>query len=163
MDDLDTLRFELLSAYLDGEVTASERKQVEHWLDTEPAMQRTYQQLLKLHHGFQQMPVPATQPTTATVEQVLARVGQPQRSRLIRLWGGLGTAIAATVVGFISGIVPGTNLLTPQVARDYPELPADTPIGSVNEPATLMIALERPPVEIPQAVQNNLRSNPSQN
>lgn len=162
MDDLDTLRFELLSAYLDGEVTASERKQVEHWLDTEPEVQRTYQQLLRLHHGFQHMPVPTTQQAAATVEQVLARVGRPQRARLIRLWGGLGTAIAATVIGIVSGIIPGSNILTPQVAQDYPQIPADEPVAN-TEPAALMIALERPPVEIPQAVQNDLRYNPGQN
>jgi anti-sigma factor RsiW len=33
-------RFELLSAYLDGEVTASERKQVEAWLATDRAFQQ---------------------------------------------------------------------------------------------------------------------------
>uniref|UniRef100_A0ACD5GTL5 Anti-sigma factor family protein n=1 Tax=Desertifilum tharense IPPAS B-1220 TaxID=1781255 RepID=A0ACD5GTL5_9CYAN len=36
LDMLKRDRFELLSAYLDGEVTASERQQVENWLDTDP-------------------------------------------------------------------------------------------------------------------------------
>jgi anti-sigma factor RsiW len=35
-------RFELLSAYLDGELTATERRQIEDWLKTAPEVQRLY-------------------------------------------------------------------------------------------------------------------------
>jgi hypothetical protein len=35
-------RFELLSAYIDGEVTAAERKQVEEWLATDPTVQQLH-------------------------------------------------------------------------------------------------------------------------
>lgn len=36
LDNLKRDRFELLSAYLDGEVTSSERHQVEDWLRSDP-------------------------------------------------------------------------------------------------------------------------------
>ena len=35
-------RFELLSAYIDGEVTAAERGQIEQWLTTDPEVQCLY-------------------------------------------------------------------------------------------------------------------------
>jgi len=39
MDMLKRDRFELLSAYLDGEVTAAQRQQVEDWLGNDPEVQ----------------------------------------------------------------------------------------------------------------------------
>lgn len=51
MDELDHCKrdtFERLSAYLDGEVTAAERQQVEAWLATDSEAQRLYQRLLNL-------------------------------------------------------------------------------------------------------------------
>jgi len=36
LDSTQQSRFELLSAYLDGEVSPQERKQIHHWLDTDP-------------------------------------------------------------------------------------------------------------------------------
>ena len=41
-------KFELLSAYMDDEVTAEERALVEHWLSSDPLMRRHYQKQLKL-------------------------------------------------------------------------------------------------------------------
>ena len=40
-------RFELLSAYMDGELTAEERKQVQQWLDSDPEFHELYKQLLR--------------------------------------------------------------------------------------------------------------------
>ena len=143
MDRLDTLkrdRFELLSAYLDGEVTAVERKQVESWLATDPDTQRLHARLLKLRHGLHNLPVPASPcPLPQTVEQVFARLDR--RPRLTLVWGGIGAAAAAVFVGVLTSLVPGTQLLTPQTAQQVPA-------GSAEE--ALMIALEQPPIEIPQ-------------
>ncbi|MEL6165322.1 MAG: zf-HC2 domain-containing protein, partial [Cyanobacteria bacterium J06628_3] len=41
-------RFELLSAYLDGEVTAAERRQVEEWLANDSSVQNLHKRLLSL-------------------------------------------------------------------------------------------------------------------
>ncbi len=45
---IDPKKFELLSSYLDGEVTASEKAQVEAWLNTDRDFAQCYQQQLKL-------------------------------------------------------------------------------------------------------------------
>jgi hypothetical protein len=45
MDMVKRDRFELLSAYLDGEVTATERKQVEEWLANDASVQCLYARL----------------------------------------------------------------------------------------------------------------------
>ncbi|MBW4491942.1 MAG: hypothetical protein KME26_02295, partial [Oscillatoria princeps RMCB-10] len=68
-------RFELLSAYLDSEVTAAERQQVEEWLSSEPAVQRLHAQLQNLRHGIGRMPAPAQQQSVEqTLELVFAKL-----------------------------------------------------------------------------------------
>ncbi len=46
MDMYKRDHFELLSAYLDVEVTASQRRQIEHWLTTAPEVQCLYTRVL---------------------------------------------------------------------------------------------------------------------
>ena len=41
--------FELLSAYLDGEVTATERKQVEEWFSTDTSVKCLYKKIGRAH------------------------------------------------------------------------------------------------------------------
>lgn len=132
MDMLKRDRFELLSAYLDGEVTAAERREVDEWLANDPEIQRLYARLLNLRQGLQTMPVPATHPPVEqTIEQVYQRIHQRPRRRAV-VWGG--TAIAAMFVGAISGVLPLQLAKSP-----------NTPI----EP--LRVALNAPVVEIPTA------------
>ncbi|HEY9748164.1 MAG TPA: zf-HC2 domain-containing protein [Allocoleopsis sp.] len=146
-------RFELLSAYLDGEVTAAERKQVEEWLATDPVVKRLYSRLLELRQGLQSMPVPAaSQSVEQTVDAVFKRVNR--RPKQLLLWGG--AAVAALFVGAVSGLLPGSNSFSPQFAQSPIEgsgtaqnaqLP---PAQAVNSDA-LMIALDQPVVQIPKA------------
>jgi hypothetical protein len=147
-------RFELLSAYLDGEVTAAERKQVEEWLATDPVVKRLYTRLLELRQGLQSMPVPAaSQSVEQTVDAVFKRVNR--RPKQILLWGG--AAVAALFVGAVSGFLPGSDGFKPQFAQSPIEgsgatqntqLPSSA--SSVNSDA-LMIALDQPVVQIPKA------------
>jgi Putative zinc-finger len=138
-------RFELLSAYLDGEVTADEKRQVEALLETDPAMQRLHTRLMKLRHSFRTIPVPPSeQPVEQTVEQVFARIERKPR-RLIA-WGG--AAIAAVFVGALVSIMP-RNEFTPSIAH------APQPQQAVSNQG-LMIALDRPVIEIPKAAISNL-------
>lgn len=131
-------RFELLSAYLDGEVTAAERRQVEDWLANDPEIKRLYARLLKLRQGLRTMPVPQEeQPVERTVEQVFARLNR--RSKMAVVWGG--AAIAALFVGALSGVLPSRQSF--QIAES-PE-----PVAAPSEP--LMVALNTPVVEIPKA------------
>lgn len=148
-DTLDMLkrdRFELLSAYLDSEVTAAERRQVEEWLSTDPAVQRLYARLLKLRQGFRMMPTPApTQSVEQTMEQVFDRVDR--RPKLTVLLGGAGAAIAALFLGVVSTVLPGEQSPEPQVAQQ-PSKPAVAP-------EVMMIALDRPVVNIPKTPVSN--------
>lgn len=155
LDMLKRDRFEMLSAYLDGEVTAEERRQVEAWLATDPVVQRLYDRLLKLRQGVQTMPVPAsTQSVEQTIDKVFTRVNR--RPKMALMWGG--AAVAALVVGAISGVLPGGRSWEPQFAQSSIEKvnPAQSMRGiesastAVRSDA-LMIALDQPVVQIPKA------------
>lgn len=132
-------RFELLSAYLDGEVTAVERRQVEQWLAEDVLTQRLYSRLLSLRQGLQTLPIDrASQSVDQLVEHVTARLERQPR-RLV--WGGL--AIAAVFVGAIFTSMPREN---------YAPSIADSFVPSEDVPSDgLMIALNQPPIEIPKA------------
>jgi len=138
MDSLQRDRFELLSAYIDGEVTAQERKQVQELLSTDSTMQHLYTRLMKLRQGMHELPVPASASTAQqTAEQVFSRIDR-RRNRRTVLWGG--AAIAALFVSAVSGILPGSRSLVPQLAQN-PDATAET----------LEIALNQPVIEIPKA------------
>lgn len=144
-------RFELLSAYLDGEVTAAERKQVEAWLATDVTVQQLHARLLKLRQGFHALPVPAsTQPVEATVEKVLARLDR--RPKLSLIWGGsakgfaVPIGIAALFVGAMTIFSP-FRAPVPQVATQQP---ANQQPQESLESEGLLVALDRPVLSIPK-------------
>ncbi|MEH2395108.1 MAG: zf-HC2 domain-containing protein [Nostoc sp.] len=147
MDMVKRDRFELLSAYLDGEVTALERRQVEEWLANDASVQCLYARLLKLRQGLRTLPVPAAQQSPeATVQQVLTRLRR--RSRLNWMVGG--AAIAACVIGAVSGLVSGGSS-PPQLAQ-RPEIePIQTSSPSMAPLSPLMVGLNNPVIEIPKA------------
>ncbi|MBD2776089.1 anti-sigma factor family protein [Iningainema tapete] len=145
MDMVKRDRFELLSAYLDGEVTAAERKQVEEWLATDPTAKHLYARLLKLRHSVRNIPVPETVPVEKTVEQVLTRLHR--RAQLKWLCGG--AAVAACVISAVSGLLPTPEL---QIADKQSVKQAQT----ASTPATtspLMVAINNPVIPIPKAAQ----------
>ncbi|QSJ15090.1 transcriptional regulator [Nostoc sp. UHCC 0702] len=146
MDMMKRDRFELLSAYLDGEVTAAESRQVEEWLANDAAVQCLYGRLLKLRQGLTTLPVPAAQSKSVVAEQVLARLHR--RSRLVWVFGG--AAIAACVVGTISGLLPGgeSHLQLAQKPISKTTQATTTPVAPVSP---LMVALNKPVIEIPKA------------
>ncbi len=140
MDSLQRDRFELLSAFIDGEVTAAERKQVQHLLATDPQMQQLHARLMMLRQGLQKLPVPALQTNSQdTAKQVFARIDR-RRIRKSIAWGG--AAIAAVFVGSLSGIFPGSQPL----GNNYAQTP-----GQEAAPEPLKIALNRPIIEISKA------------
>jgi len=130
-------RFELLSAYLDGEVTADERKLVQHWLDTDPKFQLLHRRMLELRQGLQKMPVPASSQSAEQLSAtVFKKIDQRQRQRKALLWGG--PAIAALFLGLFTTIIPktGFNPFQPEFAQNQGD----------SEP--LQIALNRPTVPL---------------
>ncbi|MBD2163123.1 zf-HC2 domain-containing protein [Calothrix membranacea FACHB-236] len=149
MDDMVKRdRFELLSAYLDGEVTAAERRQVEEWLATDAAVKCLYARLLTLRQGLRAIPVPSCeQPIEKTVEQVMRRI----RRRSQIAWAFGGAAVAAVVIGSLAGIIPGGDTKTLQLAQQRIEPRQE----AIPEPAVpespLMVAINNPVIEIPKA------------
>jgi anti-sigma factor RsiW len=155
-DTVQRDRFELISAYMDGEVTADERRIVEDWLANDLTVQKLHARLLKLRQTFQTMPVPASSDASVqqTVDAVLARV--ERRPRFSVIWGGL--AIAAVAVGAISTSLLGERSPFFQMAQSSRDA-AQTQTATKPEP--LLIALDQPLIAIsktPVADQNDPRS-----
>ena len=100
LDNLKRDRFELLSAYLDGEVTVSERRQVEQWLETDQNMRCLYSRLLKLRQGMRTMAVPASERSVEqTIESVYKKVDRGPK--VVIAW--VGAALALLTVPFFAG------------------------------------------------------------
>lgn len=134
-------RFELLSAYLDGEVSPVERQQVEAWLATDPQVQRLYKRLLNLRQGLQTMPVPAsTRSAEQMATQVFSRLDNRRRQRAVT-WGG--AAIAATFIAAVSGVFVDSRPFAPKFAQ--------SPEPAVENSEPLMIAINKPLVNIPKS------------
>ncbi|MCM0592836.1 MAG: zf-HC2 domain-containing protein [Gloeotrichia echinulata IR180] len=141
-------RFELLSAYLDGEVTAAERRQVEEWLANDAGVKCLYARLLKLRQGLRNLPVPENQqPIETTIQKVFARL----RRRSQFVWACSGAAVAACVIGAVSGVLPGGESKTLQLAQQRIAEPAKTTPVIAVPASPLMVALNNPVIEIPKA------------
>lgn len=141
-DNLDC--FELLSAYLDDELTPAERNQVQHRLDNEPDVRKMYAQLLQLQSIMQNSSAPSSELSVEDVShRVLQKLDRSQRRRKIAAWGG--GAIAATLIATVSGIVLGTN--TPALRMVKSPFNTET----FSEPIMLAVAVDKPAVKIPKA------------
>ena len=139
--------FELLSAHLDGEVTATERRQVEEWLSTDASIKCLYKRLLNLRQGLQNIPIPITvQSSETTINQVLERLNR--RYRLNWMLGG--AAIAACIMGAMSGLFPGNSSRMLEIATTQPIELTPTATQSVAADSPLMVALNNPVIEIPK-------------
>ncbi len=130
-------RFELLSAYLDGEVTPEERRLVLQWLEEDPTTQCLYQRLLHLRNSFHVLCQSSwsANAADATAQKVVDRLNH--RFSLTCMAGF--AALAVAVVGTLSGAIGGRpfgGLL--QTAGGYP---SDAP---------LEIALDQPVIPIPK-------------
>lgn len=144
-------RFELISAYLDGEVTAAERRQVQEWLATDPQAKSMYNRLLKVRQALRTMPAPPAESVEQTVEQVFAKLDRRPTveqvfAKLDRCpkrafsWGG--AAIAALFVGALATVLPIHRSLNHQFAFSPDQETTAEPV---------MIALNEPLVTIPKA------------
>ncbi len=130
-------RFELLSAYLDGEVTPTERQQVEAWLANDLAFQHQYRQMQQMQHAFPRMTVPSSQSAEALSAGVFAKLDRHRHRKLAIIGGG---AIAATLVAAVTGL---GNLFS----DPHPQL--QFAANKANIPAPMMLALNDPILAIP--------------
>ena len=132
-------RFELLSAYLDGEVSPEERRLVMAWLADDPNAQCLYSRLLHLRQGFQgvcQTPW-NSEAGERTASAVVNRLNYRFR---LSCMAGL-TAAAVAFIGVFSG------------ALNYPMgrfglVQTSTP-PSIED--RLEIVLDQPPIMIPKS------------
>jgi anti-sigma factor RsiW len=130
-------RFELLSAYLDGEVTASERRQVEAWLATDRAFQQQYRQLQNIQTAFPRISVPSTQSPEDLAASVFGQIDRTRHRKLSWIGGG---AIAATLLAAITGLGGLFGDRGPQL---------QFAANKTNTPAPLMVALNDPILAMP--------------
>lgn len=152
---LDPQQFQLLSAYLDGEATVSERRQVQAWLDNDPQIKEIYLQLLQLRSRLQAAPVPAS---GYSVQQLANRVFQRlnQRTRVMVTWGG--TAIAALLVMTVSSSISGNLGQVPMVAQSQNlndseplQIALNEPLIPIVNPNAVSISVDQPIIPIPKA------------
>ncbi|MFQ4136430.1 anti-sigma factor family protein [Nodosilinea sp. PGN35] len=134
-NDLDATkrdRFELLSAYLDGEVTPEERQQVLCWLQNDDGARALYNRLLTLRQGLRTQIAP-----DCDAEATLVGVFHCLNRRL-RLVTMAGAGVAA--IGVINLLSGGAGVGNPawRMATSAP-------------PETLQIALDQPAFPIPDA------------
>ncbi|MGB3754822.1 MAG: transcriptional regulator, partial [Rivularia sp. (in: cyanobacteria)] len=142
-------RFELLSAYLDGEVNAAERRQVEDWLANDPSIQSLHKRLLSLRQGLKNLPVPQSENSIQeTVDSVMTRL----RRRTRKAWMFGGATVAACVIGSLASLIPNSE---PGMFRFASNPLEQTQQSSSEEMASLpMVALNEPLVQIPKATQS---------
>lgn len=138
-------RFDLLSAYLDGEVTASERQQVQHWLDTDEQFRQLYHQLLRLQQGVSHLPDPSPSVLPPDLsQQIFHHLDRQRHQRHFAIAGGF--AILAAIAGLVSPWNLTENSWMPKLAQQF------SPPAQIT-PEPLMLALNRPLVEIPSAAE----------
>ena len=148
-------RFELLSAYIDGEVTTAERRQVEDWLTNDPVTKSLYSRLMMMQQGFQAMPMPAAE---QSAQELAAKVLQRVERQTKRTWLLGGGAIAALLIAVVSGVAGGRQSFAPQFARSPVPAESDGLIVALNEPLVeivnpndLMLGVNAPIMDIPKA------------
>jgi ferric-dicitrate binding protein FerR (iron transport regulator) len=141
-DNEEAHRFDLISAYIDNEVTLEERKLVQHWLDHDAAAKKLYRQLLGLQTNLRQIPVPATMAGDRLAEQVFRKVDGQRRRQYCVYGGAIFTAMAIAVGSYF---VSGRNDPLSQIAS--------SPSSISQERDHLMIALNHPIMEIPATEQ----------
>jgi anti-sigma factor RsiW len=137
--------FELLSAYIDGELSPWEKAQVQKWLDTDPQFQRLYIQLLTLQGQIQHLVTPSSQQSTAEITTGVFQSIRHRHRRRKLIWGV--SAIAASLMAGISGIIPGFSAvnLSAKLARVISPDRASSQV-------MLAVAVDQPAIYIPKSI-----------
>jgi anti-sigma factor RsiW len=145
-------RFELLSAYIDGEVSESEEQLVELWLSDDVNFRHIYQQQLKLRQLLIELPVPVaanSSPKAETelmIDRVFAQIDKRSQRRKWKLTG-IGIAVAAMVGVFGSMFTFNSS---PQFSPVSNSIKIKSPAPVAEEP--ILIAMEEPLVPLPKAM-----------
>lgn len=129
-------RFELLSAYLDGEVTPGERRQVARWLSEDSRAQVLYHRLLSLRQAIRTMPIESTEVAPSFAADVAFRA-VCQRIKIASL------AIACTASAVILSSTNGLMNPLLQPLRWAFSQPSSAPNSEALE-----IVLDEPVIEL---------------
>ena len=146
-DSMERAKFELVSAYIDGEVTEAERRQVEDLLASDPVTKHLYQRLLNLHNEIRYIPVPASVPVEDIVDQVFQKIDEKQTRQ--KIWRG--GAIAAVFVAIATSVI-GQTFMPEMAKRPKPEsvqVALNEPVIEIVKPDDLILTIDQPLVEIP--------------
>lgn len=141
-------RFELLSAYIDGELTEAEEQLVEQWLSDDVDFRRIYLQQMKLRQSLIDLPVPvatnssAKKETEIMIDRVFAEIDKRSQRRKWKI-AGIGISVAA-VVGVFGSLF--TLSSSPQFSPVANSVKSPAPV--VEEP--VLIAMEEPLVPLPK-------------
>lgn len=130
-------RFELLSAYLDGEVTPHERQLVNSWLAHDPTAKCLYNRLLCLRQGLKSSPIEPIY----TVDETLSGVFTGLNRRFQKTCMAGAGVLAIGVLGFLSGVFSPQQMLQQAAA----------PSSAADDSEVLKIALDKPAFPIPGA------------
>ncbi len=145
-------RFELLSAYIDGEVTNTEEQLVEKWLSDDVDFRRVYQHQLKLRQSLIDLPVPVAATssvkaeTNVMIDRVFAEIDKRSQRRKWKL-AGIGISVAAVVGIFGSMFTFNSSPQFSPVANSF-----KVPAPVAEEP--ILIAMEEPLVPLPKSMSN---------
>lgn len=143
-------RFELLSAYIDGELTEAEEQLVEQWLSDDVDFRRIYLQQMKLRQSLIDLPVPvatdssAKKETGIMIDRVFAEIDKRSQRRKWKI-AGIGISVAA-VVGVFGSLF--TLSSSPQFSPVANSVKSPAPV--VEEP--VLIAMEEPLVPLPKSM-----------
>lgn len=148
--DLTPDRFELLSAYIDGELSPSEKNMVQTWLDRDSDFKQLYIQLMALQGRIQNSVAP---PSEKSLDQITAGVFDSidchRRRRRQLIWGG--SAIATALLAGISAIVPGKTPFSAQMAK--------IETNPTSHLVMLAVAIDQPAINIPKSVTDYSETN----
>ena len=142
-------RFELLSAYLDGEVTASERQQVEALLANDAAFQHQYRQMQQIQHAFPRMAVPSSQSAQALSAGVFGKIDRQRNRKLAWIGGGTIAATLVAVLTGLTGLFSGNNSQL-QFAANKAKTPAPLMLA-LNDPILAMPTKGEQVIELPMS------------
>jgi len=129
-------RFELLSTYIDRELSPEETAKVEQWLREDQQARQAYQSLSKLRYRLRETPAPPSQTSSEVLSERVIRRANHQGLMQTMLWSG--STIAAIFVTAVTGIWSFKGSVMPRFAQSE----------QVNS-SSLTIAVNQPVLEIP--------------
>lgn len=140
--ELSTNDFELISAYLDGELSPAEKAQVQSWIDLDPELKAVYTRMLTVQSQMQTLEIPECDRSVTEITNNVFQSLDRRRQRRVFLGAG---AIAASVVAGVVGSLAGSGSGGLSIAR--------SPVTQVeSEVVMLTVALNKPAIDIPKTI-----------